>query len=142
MRILHVNKFLYRRGGAESYMADLGDAQRAAGHEVEVFGMAHPANPPLRLERHFPADLELDPPPAGVAGKVMAVGRMLWSTSARRGIEAVVDDFQPDLVHLHNIYYHLSPSILGPLARRRVPMVMTLHDYKLACTTYQFLDHG
>ncbi|MBV8979609.1 MAG: glycosyltransferase family 4 protein, partial [Acidimicrobiia bacterium] len=69
-------------------------------------------------------------------------GRMVWSTSARRGIGAVVAEFRPDVVHLHNTYHHLSPSILGPLARRRIPVVMTLHDYKLACPTYRFLDKG
>jgi glycosyltransferase involved in cell wall biosynthesis len=40
------------------------------------------------------------------------------------------------------VYHHLSPSILGPVARRRIPAVMTLHDYKLACPTYRFLDKG
>jgi glycosyltransferase involved in cell wall biosynthesis len=67
---------------------------------------------------------------------------MVWSTSARRGIDAVVADFRPDVVHLHNTYHHLSPSILGPVARRHIPAVMTLHDYKLACPTYRFLDKG
>ena len=37
MRILHVNKFLHRRGGAEAYMLDLADAQRAEGHDVDFF---------------------------------------------------------------------------------------------------------
>ena len=67
---------------------------------------------------------------------------MLYSTSAHRGMDAVLADFRPDVVHLHNIYHQLSPSVLRPVARRRVPAVMTLHDYKLACPTYQFLDHG
>jgi glycosyltransferase involved in cell wall biosynthesis len=67
---------------------------------------------------------------------------VLWSTSARRGIAQVVGEFTPDVVHLHNIYHQLSPSVLEPLARLDVPTVMTLHDYKLACPSYQFLDHG
>jgi glycosyltransferase involved in cell wall biosynthesis len=67
---------------------------------------------------------------------------MLYSRSAEIGIEAVVKDFQPEVVHLHNIYHQLSPSVLRPLARAGIPSVMTLHDYKLACPTYQFLDHG
>ena len=70
-------------------------------------------------------------------------GRLLWSTSARRGMDAVLADFRPDVVHLHNIYHQLSPSILraGPPTRRRRAS-MTLHDYKLACPTYRFMDHG
>ena len=49
MRILHVNKFLYRRGGAESYMEDLASLQAQAGHHVEFFAMAHPENRPARF---------------------------------------------------------------------------------------------
>jgi len=142
VRILHVNKFLYRRGGAESYMLDLAALQAGAGHHVEFFAMAHAANEPARFAAWFPAQLELEPPPPSVAGKVRGAGRVLWSTSARRGIERVVEDFAPDVVHLHNIYHQLSPSVLEPLRRLGIPAVMTLHDYKLACPTYQFLDHG
>ena len=142
MRILHVNKFLYRRGGAESYMLDLAALQRKAGHEVEFFAMAHPENLPARYADRFPAHVELEPPPASLSGRLHATGRVLWSTSARRGIGEVVEDFVPDVVHLHNVYHQLSPSVLAPLGRLGIPAVMTLHDYKLACPSYQFLDHG
>jgi glycosyltransferase involved in cell wall biosynthesis len=142
MRILHVNKFLYRRGGAESYMEDLAELQIAAGHRVAFFGMAHPMNTHLEYAAHFPAYVELEPPPKSLSGRLRGVGRILYSTSASRGMEAVLADFRPDVVHLHNIYHQLSPSVLRPVARRRLPAVMTLHDYKLACPTYQFLDHG
>jgi glycosyltransferase involved in cell wall biosynthesis len=142
VRILHVNKFLYRRGGAEAYMEDLADLQVAAGHTVSFFGMAHPLNTHLEYAAHFPSHIELEPAPATVIGKVRGVARMIYSTSASRGMDAVLADFKPDVVHLHNIYHQLSPSVLRPVARRRLPAVMTLHDYKLACPTYQFLDHG
>ena len=142
MRILQVNKFLYRRGGAESYLLDLVELQLRSGHEVAFFGMDHPENPPQRYQAHLPRLVQLEPPPRGVAARAAVVARMVWSTSSRRGIEAVVRSFQPDVVHLHNIYHHLSPSILRPLAERGIPTVMTLHDYKLACPSYQFMDHG
>lgn len=142
MRILHVNKFLYRRGGAEAYMLELAALQQGAGHTVEFFAMQHPKNLPSRYGAEFPAHLELDPIPAGVAAKVHGAGRLLYSPSAFRGMARVVRDFKPDLVHLHNIYHQLSPSILRPLAANSIPTVMTLHDYKLACPTYRFLDKG
>ncbi|CAN5818002.1 glycosyltransferase family 4 protein [soil metagenome] len=140
MRILHVNKFLYRRGGAESYMLDLAAIQQAAGHAVEFFAMKHPQNLPSRYEQHFPGNVELEPMPASLLGKAQGAGRLLFSPSALLGMSRVVRDFKPDVVHLHNIYHQLSPSILRPLIS--VPTVMTLHDYKLACPTYRFLDKG
>ena len=142
MRILHVNKFLYRRGGAEGYMFDVAARQEAAGHQVAFFGMEHPENEPMPYRRAFPSQVEFEPPPPSLAGKAEAFGRMLWSTSAARGIGGVVDTFGPDVAHLHNVYHQLSPSILTTLRRRRVPAVMTLHDYKLVCPTYRLLDHG
>lgn len=142
MKILHVNKFLYRRGGAEGYMEDVAALQVAAGHEVAFFGMQHPENPPMPYEAHFPSHVELDPAPAGLGAKVQTFGRMVWSTSARRGMAAVLEDFRPDLVHLHNVYHQLSPSILRPVRQRGIAAVMTLHDYKLACPTYQLLCDG
>jgi glycosyltransferase involved in cell wall biosynthesis len=142
MRILHVNKFLYRRGGAEAYMLDLASLQRDAGHEVEFFAMRHPDNLPARFDALFPARVDFDPPPGSVTGRIRGAGRLLWSTSAAGGMRAVLDRFRPDLVHLHNIYHQLSPSILGPVRQASVPSVMTLHDYKLVCPTYRFLDHG
>jgi glycosyltransferase involved in cell wall biosynthesis len=123
-------------------MEDLADLQRAAGHTVAFFGMAHPLNTHLEYASHFPSHVELEPPPPTLTGRLRGVGRMLYSTSASRGMDAVLDAFRPDIVHMHNIYHQLSPSVLRPVARRRIPAVMTLHDYKLACPTYQFLDHG
>jgi glycosyltransferase involved in cell wall biosynthesis len=142
VRILHVNKFLYRRGGAESYMLDLARLQAAAGHQVEFFGMAHPDNPPYRYAADFPAHVELEPPPRRADRRLAATARMVWSPAARRGIDRVLRSFRPDVVHLHNIYHQLSPSVLRPLTERRVPAVMTLHDYKLVCPSYLFLAQG
>ncbi|CCH79113.1 putative Glycosyl transferase group 1 [Nostocoides japonicum T1-X7] len=143
MRILHVNKFLYRRGGAEGYMLDVAELQRQAGHEVEFFGMAHPDNlPDLSLAHTFPPHIELEPPPPGAKSKVVAGARMVWSRSSEAGIRQALRAFRPDVVHCHNIYHQLSPAVLRPIAAAGVPCVMTLHDYKLACPNYQMLDQG
>ncbi|WFE29725.1 glycosyltransferase [Solwaraspora sp. WMMD791] len=143
MRVLHVNKFLYRRGGAEGYLLDLADLQRAAGDEVAYFGMTHPDNDrPLRYAEHFPPYVELEPAPRGLAPRLVAAGRMVWSPASRRGLTRVIEDFGPDVIHLHNIYHQLSPSVLAAARDAGVPCVLTMHDYKLACPSYQLLDHG
>ncbi len=143
MRVLHVNKFLYRRGGAEGYLLDLAQLQRAAGDEVEYFGMTHPNNEsPLAYAQHFPSHVELEPAPRGLRPRAAAAARMVWSPQSRRGLARVIDDFRPDVVHLHNIYHQLSPSVLAAARAAGVPCVLTLHDYKLACPSYQLLDHG
>lgn len=141
MRILHVNKFLYRRGGAEGYMIDLAGLQSAQGHEVAFFGMEHPEND-LPVVGTPPSHVEFEPPPPGVAARLELVGRMLWSRSAARGMTEAIQAFKPDVVHAHNVYHQLSPSVVHAARRAAVPVVLTMHDYKLVCPTYQFLDRG
>ena len=142
MRILHVNKFLHRRGGAESYMLDLAAAQQARGHEVAFFAMDNPDNIADPNSDLFPSRLELNPPPDGIGGRARVAAQILHRPEARTGMERLLDRVRPDVVHLHNIYHQLSPSILRPITRRGIGSVMTLHDYKLVCPTYQLLDHG
>ena len=142
MRILHVNKFGYRRSGAESYMLDLIELQQRAGHETAVFSMTHPRNEPSPFAQHYAPHVEYDPLPAGIAGKVRASALMLWNRKASSGLAAVIAQFRPDVAHLHNVYHQLSPSVLRPLRQSRTPVVMTLHDFKLVCPTHAMLDHG
>jgi len=142
VRVLHVNKFLYRKGGAEGYMEDLGSLQERAGATVGYWGMEHPENTHVELADTFPSFVEFDDPPPGVVERTKMVGRMVWSLQAQRGMAAAIEAFRPDVAHLHNVYHQLSPSILSALHRAGVPVVLTLHDYKLVCPTYQLLDQG
>ncbi|TMQ91779.1 glycosyltransferase family 4 protein [Actinomadura soli] len=142
MRVLHINKFLYRRGGAEAYMLDVAAMQHERGDATDFYAMDHPDNIPSRYAGHFPSHLEMNPLPPGVAGKMKGAGRMMWSVSARRGLAEVIAGFRPDVAHLHNVYHQLSPSILAALRTAKVPTVMTLHDYKLVCPSYTMLAHG
>lgn len=143
MRILHVDKFLRRSGGgAAGYMLDLARLQRRAGHQVEFFSMDHPDNEPATYQHHFAPFVRLEPAPEGRRDQLVAAGRMVHSFRAAAGMAAVLDRFEPDVVHLHNIYHQLSPSILRPIAKRHIPAVMTVHDYKLVCPTYRMLSHG
>jgi len=141
MRILHVDKFLRRSGGAAVYMLDLAARQAAAGHQVEFFSMQDERNEASSFAPYFPPFVSLEPPPPGLRERIGTAGRMIYSFSAARGMTEVVDRFRPDVVHLHNIYHQLSPSILRPLAKAAIPTVMTVHDYKLVCPTYRLLSH-
>jgi glycosyltransferase involved in cell wall biosynthesis len=66
----------------------------------------------------------------------------VYSTEARRRLGSLLDRVRPDACHAHNIYHHLSPSILGLLHERGVPTVLTLHDLKIACPAYTMLSNG
>lgn len=141
MRILHVDKFLRRSGGAAIYMLTTAARQEALGHEVEFFSMQDERNLDATYTSEFPTHVSFEHP-EGARDRAVAAGRMVWSPSAARGMARVVERFRPDVVHLHNIYHQLSPSILRPLAKAGVPAVMTVHDAKLVCPTYLLLSNG
>ena len=52
----------------------------------------------------------------------------IYSTEAARRVRELVHATRPDIAHAHNIYHHLSPSVLVELHRAEIPIVLTLHD--------------
>ena len=65
MRILHVNKFLFGRGGAERYMFDVARALKRRRHDVFFFGTAHGENVERKYERYYPRYRDFSAPRAG-----------------------------------------------------------------------------
>ncbi len=140
MKILQVNKFHYPRGGADQYFLDLARRQAEAGHEVAVFSMDHPKNLPTPWARYFVSRLSFND--GRLLSKLRAPGRMLYSFEAKRKFRILIDDFQPDIIHCHNIYHQLSPSILDVARVRKIPVVMHLHDYKLISANHAMYAPG
>lgn len=141
MKILHVDKFFDLHGGAEIYMHRVMDEQRKRGHEVHALSTNSPKNLPSADASRFVAraDLTRSEGPVRDAQKAMAY---IWNREAKRAMEQAISDLRPDVIHLHNIYHHLSTSILSPIRRSRIPCVQTLHDYKLACPNYKMFTEG
>ncbi|MCM1076132.1 MAG: glycosyltransferase [Bacteroides sp.] len=138
-RILLVNKFYYRRGGAEGVVINLEQALRGLGHEVAVFSMDFPENIDSDYARYFVPQVEFF---KGFGAKVGAMRRTLGLDDLRSRFESLLDDFKPDVVHLHNVHSYLCP-LVGELAHRRgIKVVWTLHDYKIACPAYSCLRDG
>jgi glycosyltransferase involved in cell wall biosynthesis len=140
-RLLAINNYFYRRGGAESVFLDHIDLFVAAGWDVVPFAMRHPANLPSAWSDYFVAELEY----AGLGGpitKARQAAKVVFSLEARRKIRALIGRAPPTVAHAHNVYHHISPSIFGALKAEGVPLVMTAHDLKLACPAYKMLSQG
>lgn len=143
MNILQAHKFYWHRDGASNYFFTLSEMLRAAGDTVIPFSMEHPENEPSAYAKYFVSHIDLSHPGAVPFGKkIVAVGRMLYSHEAKRHMNTVLSEHPVDLVHLHNIYHHISPSILPVIKKRGIPIVMTLHDYKLVSPNYSLFHHG
>jgi glycosyltransferase involved in cell wall biosynthesis len=141
MTVLTCNKYHFVKGGAERYLFELERILTAKGHTVVPFSMEHEKNEPSRHSDLFVSH-EGFAQGDGLVGRFRGAARVVYCVEARRKVEALVDRTRPDIAHAHNIAHQLSPSILYGLASRGVPVVQTLHDYKLVCPNYQMFVDG
>lgn len=139
MRILQINKFFWRAGGADTYMFDLSALLAAQGHEVIHFAMQDARNLASPQSEYFASPLDYKAlGPLGALRKAPRIlGGTIYSFDARNRLSALLRDARPDVAHLHLIDHHLSPSVLHALRDAGVPAVFTAHDYKLICPNYQ-----
>jgi glycosyltransferase involved in cell wall biosynthesis len=101
--------------------------------------MTHPKNEPSEYADYFVSQVDYETP--GLGNKLSSALKVLYSVEARRKIDSLLDVFTPDVAHLHVFQHQISPSILGPLKKRGIPVVNTLHDLKPICPTYHcYLD--
>ncbi len=141
MKIIQANKFYFKKGGAEKYMLDLSSWLEEHDHEVIPFAMKHNDSFDTPYKKFFPSFVRTEQVSLGWQG-VRTMGRMLYSSGAKRKMRKLIKVTKPDLCHVHNIYTQLSPSILSALKARNVPVVMTVHDHHLISPQYNIWAHG
>lgn len=144
MKILMIDKFYFIKGGAERYYFELKDVLEARGHQVIPFSMKHPSNFPTEYEPFFVDNINYDMSSwmKKLAAFPKITGRMIYSVHAMKQIELLIKKEQPDLAHLHMIDHQLSPSILHSLKRYNIPVIQTVHQYKLVCPNYRLHNPG
>ncbi|HZX01793.1 glycosyltransferase [Kribbella sp.] len=127
MRILMVhNRYRSTAPSGENRVVDQErEALAAFGHEVDLF------------ERHSD---ELEQWPAWKKATLPA--RVVWNPASKRDLADTLRTFRPDVVHIHNTFPVLSPSVLYACRDAQVPVVITLHNYKLLCASGDFYRDG
>jgi glycosyltransferase involved in cell wall biosynthesis len=96
-----------------------------AGHEVEHF-------------ERLSDDIE----DFSLREKTVIPGQVVWSSSAAREISTIIGEFRPDVVHIHNVFPMISPSVLRACRRHLVPTVVTIHNYRLICPSGDLFRNG
>ena len=140
MRILMINKFLHPNGGSETYVMKLGKALEEQGHEVQYFGMEHPDRILGNRVGAYTANMDFHG--GSLLSKLTYPIKTIYSGEARRKIRLVLEDFRPDVCHLNNFNYQLTPSIILEIRKwekhsgRRCKIVFTAHDSQLVCPNH------
>ncbi len=139
MKILMVNKFLYPNGGSETYIFKLGEQLQIMGHRIQYFGMEHEGRIVGNHVESYTSDMDFH---GGGIGKLLYPFKIIYSVEARKKIRLVLEDFKPDVVHLNNINFQLTPSVIYEIRayekrrRKRVRIVYTAHDYQWVCPNH------
>ena len=121
VRILQLHNRYREKGGEDRVVLAEAEVLRAGGHHVVAHHVDNPGQP------------------------IRAAARLTisaWNPMAARRVTALADATNPDLAHVHNTWFSLSPSVVTALARRDIPVVATLHNYRLLCANGQLFRCG
>lgn len=141
MRILMINKFLHPNGGSETYLFQLGGYLESLGHEVQYFGMEHPQRRVGNRVESYTANMDFHK--GSAARKLLYPIKTIYSAEARKKIRKVLEDFRPQVCHLNNFNYQLTPSVILEIRKwekecgQPCTIVYTAHDGQLVCPNHQ-----
>jgi glycosyltransferase involved in cell wall biosynthesis len=143
MKILHIHKFFYFDGGADRYFFDLASLMRQHGHENMFFSTKSPKNYETPYEKYFvkgfsPSTVDS----LSLLDKARIFFNGIYSLEAKRKIRLLIKDVRPNIAHVYNIFYHLSPSIFHSLEKAGVPIVMSLLDCQILCASASLYVKG
>lgn len=139
-KVLIINKFLYPNGGSETYIFKLGECLERLGHEVQYFGMEHTGRLVGNRVEAYTSDMDFHG--GSKLAKLTYPFKTIYSAEARKKIRKVLDDFQPDVCHLNNFNYQLTPSVILEIVKwrketgRKCEIYYTAHDYQLVCPNH------
>jgi len=138
VKILQINKFYHQKGksgGTGRYLLSLIDLLKKHNHQIQVFATKDKNCLPSIYSPYFVEEQDFSQPK--LSSKIILKGiKFIYSFEAKRKIEKLIKDEKPDLAHLHNIYHHITPSILPVLKKYNIPVVQTLHDFHLISPNY------
>lgn len=119
LRIIIVHCLYQLRGGEDSMSEAERDLLHSNGHEVILY------------QRRNSEILEMN--------KLRVAVQTLWSTQTYAEIRRLITGFRPDLIHVHNNFPLVSPSLYWAAHHSGVPVVQTLHNFRLLCAQAMFL---
>lgn len=137
MKVLMINKFLYPNGGSETYIFKIGEWLEKNGHEVQYFGMEHAGRCVGNRVNAYTSDMDFHG--GSIFSKLTYPIKTIYSSEARKQIRKVLDDFKPDVCHINNFNYQLTPSIILEIVKWRKEekkdcrIIYTAHDSQLVC---------
>ncbi len=136
--VLNINNFHFPRGGSDRYFLELTELLKDEGHRTSTFSAAHP----LSINNNWLVVSPTKRVNTECGDSLSNILRFCFNRQARDLMEQANSIFRPDIAHLHIYYGQLTASILKPLRKSGVPIVQTLHEYKIVCATHGLYANG
>ncbi|MCM1021730.1 MAG: glycosyltransferase family 4 protein [Muribaculum sp.] len=135
MKVLFIDVYNYRKGGAESVCFNTARLLEEHGHNTIRFTLKWDKNEPSPYEKYFAESKETR---RGPARQLKNLVNYFYHTEAAHKLDRLLADEHPDIAHIHLIWGQITGSILPVLRKHGVPVVYTVHDYRLVCPAYTF----
>lgn len=127
MKIVQANNLYRKYGGSESVLFNTIELLSENGHTVIPFCILDSSNKESEFSKYF-------------VSKRSYLHNKFYSLAAKIKFKRLVENEKPDLVHIHNIIGGLTFSILSVCKKFQIPVVATIHDFRLLCPAYVFID--
>lgn len=137
-KILQINKYHYIRGGSDSVYFNTSNLLVEYGHEVVHFAMDFNENEPSLESGYFASNNDFTK--QSVTQKITKIPSFFYNRNAEERLKELIEIEKPDIAHLHIFYGSLTSSILKVLKSYKIPIVVSVHDYKFVCSAYLFLN--
>lgn len=138
MKILQINKYFFKKGGAETVFFNTIQLLERHGHTVIPFSLKNKKNEPSPYESYFVDYPELSE--SSLPKKIKNLPAFIYNKEAARKLEKLIQKEKPDVAHIHLMFNSMSVSILPVLKKYNIPIIMSVHDYRLVCPAYTFTD--
>ncbi len=142
MKVVLANKFFFGNGGSETVFFQERDFLLQSGIEVVDFSMRNERNIDSSFSEYFVQEKSYRTESAGFVAKAGTAVSIIHSRESVQKINQLIAKEKPDVLHCHNIYHQLTPSIMKTAKQLGVKVVLTLHDSKVVCPVYSRLRHG
>lgn len=137
MKILLIDVYNFNKGGAETVCFNTGKLLEENGHKVVYFTLKWMQNTPSPFSKYFPESKETRD---GPLRQVKNLINYFYHFEAAEKIEQLILDEKPDLAHIHLMWGQITPSIFPILKKYHIPILFTVHDYRIVCPAYTFRD--
>ncbi len=138
MKILLINNCHYKRGGADIAYFNTGDLLKKNGHNVFYFSSLNDKNKNSSFDKYFIP--QIDYRNSSLTKKIVSIPSFIYNRKAAHLLEKQIVEIKPDIAHIHLFMGSLTSSILPILKKNNIPILHTVHDYRLICPAYVMLD--